>query len=70
MQDRRTAFRVRRAALNLTQRKAADAADIEINRFVRIENEYTDPTPAERKAIAKALKAKASDLFPETAVTA
>lgn len=65
MQDRRIAFRVRRAALDLTQFKAARAAGLEINRFVRIENGITEPTPAERKAIAKALKAKADELFPE-----
>ena len=63
MQDRRTAFRVRRAALNFTQRQAADAADIELNRFVRIENEYADPTPAESKRIARALKAKPDELL-------
>lgn len=65
MQDRRTAFRVRRAALDLTQMKVARATGIEINRFVRIENGVFDPTPDEQKAIAKALKCKRTDLFPE-----
>jgi predicted transcriptional regulator len=66
MQDRRIAFRVRRAALDLTQRKAADAAGVELNRFVRIENGFTDPTDAEIKRIAKALKSTRADLFPES----
>lgn len=67
MQDRRTAFRVRRAALGLTQWEAAKRAGLELNRFMRIENGRFDPTPAERKAIAKALKAGEGDLFREAA---
>lgn len=68
MQDRRTAFRVRRAALNLTQMKAARAARIEINRFVRIENGVFDATDAERKRIAKVFKCNPADLFPEQVI--
>jgi transcriptional regulator with XRE-family HTH domain len=76
MQDRRIAFRVRRAALDLTQRDAANAAGIEFNRYVRIETGVFQPTPDERKAISKALKVKpaelvkAFDLFPEQGVSA
>jgi predicted transcriptional regulator len=62
MQDRRTAFRVRRAALNLTQLDAARASRIELNRFVRIETGVYDPKPEEVKAISKVLKAKPAEL--------
>lgn len=63
--DRRTAMRVRRAALNLTQLQASRLVGMHMLRWNRIENSYTDPTPDEQKAIAKALKAKREDLFPE-----
>lgn len=63
--DRRTALRVRRAMLDLTQLEVARLAGMHMIRYSRIENSVFDPTPAERKAIAKALKAKADDLFPE-----
>lgn len=58
-------MRVRRAALNLTQLQAARLVGMQMLRWNRIENSYIDPTPAERRAIAKALKAKADELFPE-----
>jgi DNA-binding XRE family transcriptional regulator len=60
-------LRVRRAELDITQGKAAKAAGLARYRFWQIENEEGPvPTPAERKAIAKALKVKsADDLFPE-----
>lgn len=59
-------LRVRRAELDITQGRAAKVAGMGRYRFWQIENnEGPDPTPAERKAIAKALKAKADDLFPE-----
>lgn len=35
------------------------------DRYLRIELGYADPTPDECKAIARALKAKIEDLFPE-----
>lgn len=66
MHDRRTAMRVRRAALNLTQLQAARLVGMQMLRWNRIENSYIDPTPEEAKTIAKALKAKRDDLFPET----
>jgi transcriptional regulator with XRE-family HTH domain len=59
-------MRIRRAALDLTQFKAARLAGVHPLKFHRIENGIADPTPDERKAIAKALKAKADDLFPDT----
>lgn len=63
--DRRTAMRVRRAVLDLTQLEAARLAGMHMLRYARIENGVYEPTPAERKAIAKALKAKADELFSE-----
>lgn len=58
-------MRVRRAALDLTQLQASRLVGMTMLRWNRIENSYLDPTPDERKAIAKVLKAKADDLFPE-----
>jgi DNA-binding XRE family transcriptional regulator len=59
-------LRVRRAELDITQGKAAKAAGMGRFRFWQIENgDGPDATPAEQKAIAKALKTKAADLFPE-----
>lgn len=58
-------MRVRRAVLDLTQLEAARLAGMHMLRYARIENGVYDPTPDERKVIAKALKAKASDIFPE-----
>jgi transcriptional regulator with XRE-family HTH domain len=63
--QKRMELRVRRAALEMNQFEAAAAAGMGRDRFLRIELGYADPTPAEQKAIAKALKAKAVDLFPE-----
>lgn len=66
MMERRKAMRLRRVELDLTQLEAARKARLDINRYARIENCVFDPTETERKAIAKALKANADDLFPET----
>lgn len=63
--ERKIAMRVKRAALELSQIEVAQKAGIQFQRYNRIENGVYDPTPAEAKAIAKALKAKADDLFPE-----
>lgn len=63
--QKRTALRVRRAELDVSQIQVASGAGMGLDRFWRIENGVVEPTPAERKAIAKALKAKADDLFPE-----
>lgn len=57
-------LRVRRAELTITQSRAAKAAGMGRYRFWQIENgDGPDPTPDEQRAIAKALKAKAADLF-------
>jgi transcriptional regulator with XRE-family HTH domain len=65
--QKRLALRNRRDALNLNQFEVAAAVGMGRDRYVRIELGYTDPTPNERKAIAKALKASASELFGELA---
>lgn len=62
---KRLPLRIRRAALELNQFDVADASGMGRDRYVRIELGYADPTPAEQRAIARALKAKAADLFPE-----
>jgi DNA-binding XRE family transcriptional regulator len=57
---------VRRAELRTTQAKTAKAAGMGRYRCWQIENNDGPPaTPAEQKAIAKALKAKAHELWPE-----
>lgn len=59
-------LRVRRAELDITQGRAAKVAGMGRYRFWQIENgEGPEATADEQRAIAKALKAKASDLFPE-----
>jgi transcriptional regulator with XRE-family HTH domain len=63
--QKRMALRVRRAALDMNQFEAAAAAGMGRDRFLRIELGYAEPSKDEQKAIAKALKAKASELFPE-----
>lgn len=70
MDERTRALRVQRASLGLTQLAVARKAGMHMLRYARIENCVYDPTPAEQKAIAKALKTKAADLFPEMAVSA
>jgi DNA-binding XRE family transcriptional regulator len=67
MQDRTIAMRVRRAALGLSQTEAGKLAGLTLHRYHRIERGTFDPTPDEEKAIAKALKCKRADLFPEVA---
>jgi transcriptional regulator with XRE-family HTH domain len=63
--QKRLALRNRRDALNINQFHVAKAVGMGRDRYVRIELGYTDPTPDEQKAIAKALKAKRDELFPE-----
>jgi transcriptional regulator with XRE-family HTH domain len=65
--QKRMALRVRRAALDLNQFEVAAAAGLGRDRYVRIELGYADPDKDEQKAIAKALKATRTELFPEVA---
>jgi transcriptional regulator with XRE-family HTH domain len=68
MQERTKALRLRRVELGgLTQLDVARKAGMHMLRYARIENCVYDPTPDERKAIAKALKASAAELFGEPA---
>lgn len=67
---KRIPLRIRRAALEMNQFAVADAAEIGRDRYVRIELGYADPSKDEQKAIARALKAKRDDLFPELTVNA
>jgi transcriptional regulator with XRE-family HTH domain len=64
--QKRMELRVRRAALEMNQFAVASAAGMGRDRYLRIELGYAEPDAAERKAIARALKAKAADLFPES----
>jgi len=59
-------LRVARAEHRLSQMQTASAAQIGFNRYWRIENGYTDPTPEEREALAQALSATVDQLFPFT----
>lgn len=63
--QKRLALRNRRDALNLNQFEVASAVGIGRDRYVRIELGYTAPNSDEEKAIAKALKCKRAELFPE-----
>lgn len=58
-------LRVLRAETGVSQLDTALAANIPQHRYWLIENGYRAPTPKERKAIARALKAQESDAFPE-----
>lgn len=50
----------------LSQVDIADAADIHESKLSYIVNGRRQPSDAERKALARVLKRKATDLFPET----
>jgi transcriptional regulator with XRE-family HTH domain len=61
-------LRVVRAEKRVTQIDIAARAKIGMTRYWKIENGYIDPTPAERAALARALKVQESEAFPATAV--
>ena len=66
MHERTKALRLRRIeAGGLSQMAVAKRAGIQFQRYARIENAVYDPTPDEERAIARALKCKRGDLFPE-----
>ncbi len=58
-------LRVIRAEKRITQLDTAAKANMGMTRFWKIENGYIDPTPADRAAIAKALKVSEAEVFPE-----
>lgn len=61
MQNR---LKVRRAELGLTQIRAARKAGLSQTRWSLIETRKDDPTVDEIKALARALRASADELFP------
>lgn len=56
-------LRVRRAERRLSQMALAARSGIEPNRFWRIENEHTEPSPEERARIAAVLGCDESTVF-------
>ena len=59
-------WRARRG--KVSQRDLAKAADIQADRYWRIENDHADPTAEERAALARALDTTEEVLFPSLAV--
>jgi transcriptional regulator with XRE-family HTH domain len=51
----------------LTQLEIAKAADLHESRLSQIVNEHREASDAERKALARVLKRKATQLFPAAA---
>jgi transcriptional regulator with XRE-family HTH domain len=58
-------LRVVRADRRITQIDTALKAGLPFGRFWRIENGYRQPTPQEQAAIARALKADVTEIFPQ-----
>ena len=59
-------LRVVRAEQRVTQGQvAAKTKSLTQTRISLIENGYAEPTPAEKKAIARALRVQVQDVFPE-----
>jgi transcriptional regulator with XRE-family HTH domain len=59
-------LRVRRAELRITQWDTAKRARISSqSRYSLIENGYAQPSEAERRRLARALKSEEAELFPE-----
>lgn len=56
-------LRVQRARRRLSQRDAAKALDMSYDRYMRIENDHTDPTDEEQVAMAEFFGVKVSALF-------
>ncbi len=57
-------LKVWRAKRRLNQRRTALKAGIGYDRYMRIENEYTEPEPDEQQKLATALDCRVRDLFP------
>jgi transcriptional regulator with XRE-family HTH domain len=51
----------------VSQMDVAKATRIQFNRYWRIENDYTDPLPKERAALARFFKVSEAVLFPSLA---
>jgi transcriptional regulator with XRE-family HTH domain len=54
----------------ISQRDLAKVADIQPDRYWRIENDHVDPTADERAALARVLETTEGALFPELAAAA
>lgn len=59
-------LRVLRAEKRLTQLDTAARAKVGITRYWKIENGYTEPTQAERVALARSLRVSEAEAFPVT----
>lgn len=57
-------LRVLRAERRITQMDLSVKARVSMFRYWRIENGYIQPTDEELKALARALKVTAADIFP------
>lgn len=57
-------LRVLRARKRINQYDTALKAKISPNRYWRIENGYTQPTPDEREALARLFRVPVTDAFP------
>lgn len=58
-------LRVLRAERRMTQLALANKARLNVARVSFFENGHRDPTDAERKRLARALKAEVIDVFPD-----
>lgn len=54
----------------ISQYELAFRTDIKLYRYWRIEQGYVEATPAEKKRLAKALKATVEDAWPESQAVA
>jgi len=62
----RNKLREERFKLRMSQYVLTNLSGVSQSRISLIENELSEPSEAEKKKIAKALKVKISDLFPDT----
>lgn len=58
-------LRVLRAERGISQMDTALKAKMALNRYWRIENGYSEPTPDEQDAIAAVFKVSTREAFPE-----
>ena len=56
-------FRTAREAVKLTQQQVADAADVHVNFYARVERGEENPSFEKLQSIMKVLKIKSLDLF-------
>lgn len=68
MATKNLALRIAIIESGLTQADVAEAVDMHDTKLSMIVNGRREPSDAERKAIARILKRKASELFPDEAL--